>query len=226
MIVSINQPSYLPWPGYFDRIVKSDVHVVLDCVQFEKGSYTNRNWIMSKNGPLLLTMPVLHQSINDKIVNKSINNSKDWQKKHILSISQSYSKSPYYKKYITKLQNYYNLKFDYLGDALREGTNFFMRELSVDTPLLYCSEMDVSGSKSNLILNICKSLGASIYISGPFGRNYLNYSMFKDEGIEIVYHEFNQTLYNDLHDINHPNFSIIDLMFNYGSSSKDFITGR
>jgi hypothetical protein len=42
MIVSINQPAYLPWLGYFDRIAASDVHVVLDHVQFEKNSYINR----------------------------------------------------------------------------------------------------------------------------------------------------------------------------------------
>ncbi len=58
MLLSINQPAYLPWPGYFDRIARSDLHVVLDHVQFEKNSFINRNRILGANGPCWLTVPV------------------------------------------------------------------------------------------------------------------------------------------------------------------------
>lgn len=58
MIVSINQPAYLPWLGYFDRIAKSDKHVVLDHVQFEKNSMVNRNKIKTANDWCWLTIPV------------------------------------------------------------------------------------------------------------------------------------------------------------------------
>ena len=58
VIVSVNQPAYLPWLGYFDRIAASDLHVVLDNVQFEKNSFVNRNRIMTARGPTWLTVPV------------------------------------------------------------------------------------------------------------------------------------------------------------------------
>ena len=52
MKISINQPAYIPWLGYFDRIDYADIHIVLDHVQFEKNSFTNRNKITSNNGPI------------------------------------------------------------------------------------------------------------------------------------------------------------------------------
>ena len=58
MIVSINQPAYLPWLGYFHRIAVSDLHVVLDHVQFEKNSFTNRNKVRTASGTPWLTVPV------------------------------------------------------------------------------------------------------------------------------------------------------------------------
>jgi hypothetical protein len=224
MIVSINQPAYLPWAGYFDRIFKSDIHVVLDCVQFEKGSYINRNRILSKNGPTLLTIPLLHQSLHDDIVSKKINNKISWQRKHISTMKQNYSKSPYYMEYVDKMQYYYDNKFDYLGEVLRGMTELFLRELNIKTPLLYSSEMNISGEKGDLILNICKSLGASTYISGPFGRGYLNENLFRKEGINILYHNFKSPIYTQMVDPYYPNLSVIDLMFNCGPKSLSKIT--
>ena len=41
MIVSIAQPAYIPWLGYFDRIYNSDFHIVLDDVQIERNTKTS-----------------------------------------------------------------------------------------------------------------------------------------------------------------------------------------
>ena len=58
MIISAHQPAYLPWAGYLHRIAISDVFVILDNVQFEKNSFTNRNRIKSPSGSVWLTVPV------------------------------------------------------------------------------------------------------------------------------------------------------------------------
>ncbi len=43
----INQPTYLPWAGYFDLIDQSSVFVFLDDVQFDRQSWQQRNRIIS-----------------------------------------------------------------------------------------------------------------------------------------------------------------------------------
>ena len=83
MIVSINQPSYLPWLGYFDRINRSDIHIVLDHVQFEKNSIINRNKIRTQNSWSWLTVPLKTKSKygNLDIRNIEIQNTLQWKKK-------------------------------------------------------------------------------------------------------------------------------------------------
>ena len=68
MIVAVHQPQYLPWLGYFDKIDKADVFVLLDTVQFKKNEWQNRNKIKTAQGWQWLTVPVMYkypQQINE-----------------------------------------------------------------------------------------------------------------------------------------------------------------
>src|SRR5476651_588587 len=106
MRVSINQPAYLPWLGYFDRIAISDVHVVLDQVQFEKNSMTNRNKIRTSNGSSWLTVPIKTKGrFGDlSICDLEVDTSSNWRDKHWKAICQNYSRSPYFGRYASDLE--------------------------------------------------------------------------------------------------------------------------
>ena len=67
MIISIHQPNFLPWLGYFYKIAASDMFIVLDDVQYTKNSYINRSQIKTPQGCLWLTVPV-HASLSNKII--------------------------------------------------------------------------------------------------------------------------------------------------------------
>ena len=58
MIVTIHQPEHLPWLGYFNKMAKAELYVILDSVQFEKNYFQNRNKILSPNGPQWIGIPV------------------------------------------------------------------------------------------------------------------------------------------------------------------------
>ena len=91
MKVSIHQPAYLPWLGYFDRIAKSDLFIYLDNVQFEKNSYTNRNIIKGPNGPQWLTIPIKQKGhLNRKLYEIEIATDIDWRSKHLKSITNAW----------------------------------------------------------------------------------------------------------------------------------------
>ena len=49
MNVSIHQPDFFPYPGFFNKIFLSDVFIILDRTQFEFG-ITNRNKIITPEG--------------------------------------------------------------------------------------------------------------------------------------------------------------------------------
>ena len=100
MIISAHQPAYLPWCGYFQRISMSDVFVILDEVQFEKNSFTNRNQIKTSNGVFWLTVPVrLKGHLSSNIKQIEISDNGQWAKKHWKTIKQNYLKAPFFDLY-------------------------------------------------------------------------------------------------------------------------------
>src|SRR5215470_5119272 len=95
MVLTIHQPAYLPWLGYFDRIAQSDAFIFLDNVQFERNSFTNRNRIKTANGPIWLTVPVrLNGHLDQTILATEIDERRDWRRKHLRAIEQNYRRAP------------------------------------------------------------------------------------------------------------------------------------
>ncbi len=227
MIVSINQPAYLPWLGYFDRIVQSDIHIVLDNVQIERNtstSFTNRNKIRTSQGWSWLTVPISRgHTSNDEIINNVKINGEHWKRKHLNSLILSYNRSPYFEKHKIWFEKFYYQSWSHLNQLLKQSTTYLLKSLCIETPLYYSSEMNVNGQKSDLILNYCKAVSATTYLSGPFGRDYLDATSFNEAGIEIKYHEYSHPEYVQNHGEFMPYISIVDLIFNHGPDSLNIL---
>ena len=222
MILSIAQPAYLPWPGYFDRIMASDVHVVLDHVQFEKNSVINRNKIKTPQGASWLTVPVQTKgSFGHLEINRiDVTSDGHWQIKHLKSIENFYSKAACFGQFQEHLARYYQQRlFTKLIEPLREGLALFCRLLNISTPLHYSSEMNCVCKKSDLILEICRKIGATTYISGPFGRDYLEREKFEAAGIKILFHEYEYIPYPQRFGSFLPGLSTIDMLLNIGEEA-------
>ena len=99
MIVTIHQPQYLPWVGYFDKIDRADVFVLLDNVQYKKNEWQNRNRIKTAQGWQWITVPVLHRH-TEKITEVKINNTVDWPKKHLHALKYHYAKTPFSREFM------------------------------------------------------------------------------------------------------------------------------
>jgi len=227
MKISINQPAYLPWLGYYERIAVSDVHVVLDHVQFEKNSFINRNRITTKNGPAWLTIPVLTSGrfqalpINQVI----IDNQPDWKRKHWESIRQAYRKSPHFSLHEAFLTEFYATEWNLLLKYCMHLNEYLLDVLSIKTPLILSSELGINSKKTDLVLDICKKLGATTYYSGALGKNYLDEEAFQAEGIEVVYQDYHHPVYRQMHIPFVSHLSTLDLICNHGPESLGIILG-
>lgn len=223
MIVSIMQPAYLPWLGYFDRIARSDMSIVLDNVMLERSSktrFTNRNKVRTANGWSWLTVPVKTAGLGQPLIcDVEIDTEQRWQEKHLRSIAQSYAKAPNFSAYQEWLTGFFGKRHEMLAPMLRESTEYLLRALGIDTPLQYSSEMQVEGSKGELILNLCRAVGAEMYISGPFGRDYLDADSFHGAGISLEFHDYEHPEYLQFHGEFEPFMSVVDLLFNCGRES-------
>jgi len=222
MIVSMNQPAYLPWLGYFHRIAISDVHVVLDHVQFEKNSFTNRNRIRTAGGTTWLTVPVLTSGrFGSLAINTlEIDQRSAWGQKHWRTIEQNYRKAPFFAQHAAFFQTVYRKDWRLLSDLCRVLTEYLLDALGISTPLRYSSTMEPEGVKDMLVLSLCKRAGADTYLSGPLGRNYLRESLFSEGGVTVRYHDYHHPHYPQLGPRPFDaSMSVIDLLFNCGPES-------
>lgn len=219
--MSINQPAYMPWLGYFDRIAKSDLHIVLDHVQFEKNSVVNRNKIRNKTGWSWLSVPVRTKGrFGDlKISDLEVDDSSSWAKKHLATLQSSYSRASYFCNYAEYFCDLYKRDWPLLAPLLWESTSYLLRELGIFTELVRSSELSPKLRKSELILELCKEAGATTYLSGPLGRDYLDLKKFDASGIKVQFHDYQHPKYKQAFQGFEPYMSVVDLLFNHGAES-------
>lgn len=228
-LVSINQPAYLPWTGYFHRIAASDVHVVLDHVQFEKNSFTNRNKIRTREGWTWLTVPVKTKGrFGDlSIAELEIDDTLPWRRKHWAGLKLNYGKSLHFAEHAEYLQGVYDTPWGHLGELTRDMLLYQLKAFGISTPLYFSSEMGLTQQKSELVLEICQRLEADEYLSGPLGRQYLDEAAFSSSGIDVSYDDYTQPVYGQAFPGFEPYMAAVDLLFNEGpAAGRILATGQ
>lgn len=225
MIVSIHQPSYLPWLGYFDKIARSDLFIWLDNVQFQKNSFQNRNKILTKDGPVWLTVPMRTSGVlyDTLLKDVEIDNSKNWRAKHLSSIRMNYNKASRFGDCFPALTRFYEREWPTLDQLCWDMLEYFNTLFCVKTPIRRASEMSADGTKSHLILDLCKKAGATTYLSGALGRNYLDVESFSAAGIAVEFQDYKHPAYQQAYPGFTPNLAVVDLIMNENEPRR-FIT--
>lgn len=225
MIVSIHQPQFLPWLGYFDKIYKSDAFVFLDNPQYKKNEYQNRNKIRSKTGWFWLTVPVIIKNrFGQKINEVEINNLIDWKRKHVESIKQSYSKAKYFLEYKSFIDDLYSRDWNKLVDINVYTISSILKILGIEKQIYFESKLNITTDKTDRLIDICRKLNADTYLSGTGAKEYLEEDKFKENNIKLIYQEFEHPVYPQVYNDFVPYMSIIDLIFNCGTKSLEVLT--
>src|SRR5207245_2862485 len=99
MIVTIHQPNYLPYLGFFHKMANADVLVLYDTAQYSKQlGFHNRNRIKTPQGAQWLTVPVQHatlRAIRDvQIVDEP------WALRHRQALDANYRRAPCRAPYV------------------------------------------------------------------------------------------------------------------------------
>lgn len=226
MIVAIHQPNFFPWIGYFYKIYKSDVFVLLDDVQYTKNSFINRNRIKVPLGEQWLTVPVLHSgNFGQKINQVEVQNPSRSYLKIKSTIRMNYSKAPYFSEVFSiiepLLEGESNLSL--LNESIiRAIANY----LKLPARIIKSGEMNgIEGDSSERLVNICLSLGATEYLAGFGSTKYQDNDMFAAKGIKTSVYGFRHPVYSQLWGEFVPNLSFLDLLFNNGPESFKYLKG-
>lgn len=224
MILTAHQPVYLPWLGLFNKIVSADLFCYFDIAQYQTRDYNNRNKVKTNSGVQWLSVPVESKNHFRKTAGEIKIVQDGWQSSHIRTIELQYKKTPHFKKYFEKIsQAILESSTGTLGELNLCMLKEFNSILGIQTPIVIASDYDFQGAKSDLVLDMCKKLGASRYIFGSQGMKYADVESFHAEGIIPIFQEYIHPTYRQLHGDFVPNMSILDLIFNVGDQSLDVL---
>jgi hypothetical protein len=228
MKIAISQPTYLPWMGYFDLIDQVDKFILLDDAQFGKQSWDQRNRIKSPTGLQWLTVPVItHGRMGQRLCDTEISDAQFWEKQ-LRAVKVSCGKAPYFDIYFPRLRQLHCETESKLVDLNLKLISWIANELGLTTPMVRSSSLDVAGKRSERLVSMCKSLGATDYVS-PRTALYLleDLPIFSESGIGVWFHNYTHPEYKQ----RFPPFcayaSVLDLMFNEGPRALEIIrSGR
>lgn len=229
MIVAIHQPQYMAWSGYFHKIARADLFVVLDDVQFKKNEWQHRNRIRTSQGWQWLSVPNRYR-FPQKINEVAVNNEIDWRAKHRHSLEAAYGKAPFFDEYWRDFESFYSESWNDLASLNIASVKLLCRFLGIATAIETSSCHGFDGTSTERLVNICRYFKADMYLSGSGGTEYLDENMFSRAGVRVGYQEFVPPRYpqhwarNDEEFV--PGLSAADLLFNCGTKSLSVLMGK
>ena len=175
MIVSIHQPEHFPYLGFFQKMNKADLFIILDNVKFKKNNFQNRNRFLNSNADEeWFTVPV-EKKANSKLI-KDVMVSEDfgWRKKLIkqMKLNFGYDLSSVYDD-------------EYIKNINMNSIEFCRKRLGIKTTMILSSDLNVGGTKTELLCNLCKQVGASTYLAGSGSLEYMDIEAFSGINLEF-----------------------------------------
>lgn len=223
MIVGIHQPNFLPWLGYFQKIFSCNVFILLDTVQLPRGkSFCNRTAIKAKEQTVWLTVPVLDKGKLSLINEVRIAKNQPWIRKHLGRISSFYGKAPFFNKYYRDLEQIYHCGHDFLVELNKAFLDYVAEQLGVKTELVFASTLLPQNTGGlDYLISLIKEVGGTSYLSGTGAgsRRYIREEQFANEGINLIWQNYVHPVYPQLGEGFISNLSVLDLLFNLGSSA-------
>jgi hypothetical protein len=225
----ITQSNYIPWKGSFDVFDRADVVVLYDDVQYTRRDWRNRNKIKTAQGLKWLTVPVSVKGRYEQKINEVEISDPAWAKSHWGSITGAYAEAPHFSTYRDRLLDLYEQasKLTMLSKINHLMLAEVSRWLGIDTAFHWSTEFAAAGEPTERLVNLCRELGATSYLTGPAAKSYLEVGEFEQVGITVEWMDYSRyPPYPQLHGQFEPAVSVVDVLLNCGNEAPNFIFGR
>ncbi|MEJ2730273.1 MAG: WbqC family protein [Deltaproteobacteria bacterium] len=227
MIISTSQPYFLPFPGFFYKAHLSDVFVILDSVQFPRGTtWLSRNRFKNDQGAFSLTVPVWKKGLGlQRIHEVRACYEFRWVSKHLASLKTAYARAPYFGDHLPFIETTYRNRFERLIDINLAFIRYLFRQLKMETEIKLLSELGIQAAGNQMLVEICRRLGASVYLAQQAAVKYLDRGLFQKEAVEVQLIKPPACVYPQLWGAFISNLSALDLLLNCGPKAHDILTG-
>lgn len=223
--VVIVQSNYIPWKGYFDLIRRADELVLYDDVQYTRRDWRNRNRIKTRDGLQWLTIPVAVKGNYDAPIKEIRVAEVGWAERHWKTIRRAYARAPFFDLYADAVAGMYaRAGSDRLSDVNRLFIERIASLLGIPTRISTSMEYPLVAGKTERLVDLCRQLDATEYLSGPSARAYIDADQFAAAGITLTYMDYSG--YPDYPQLFPPfehAVTVLDLLFNTGSRATEYL---
>lgn len=220
-IVAIHQPNFFPWLGYFNKLARADVFLVMDNVQLSKkgGTWSNRVRLLLNGQAAWATMPIVRSySGRRDIKDIKIDQSKSWQATLLKTIEANYRRAPFFEVVFPLISQLVINPTDCLTTYNLSAITTLSTTLNLDaSKLVMGSTLSVQDGGTNLLISMVKAVDGTAYLCGGGAGGYQEDDKFGRQGIELIYQDFKHPEYPQLNTSEFiPGLSIIDVLMNCG----------
>jgi hypothetical protein len=195
--------AYFPPVHYMALIARSDEILIEKEENYLKQTFRNRCYILSSNGPMVLSVPVLLGSFHKTALKDiKIDYSKRWQQIHTRGITSSYKSSAYYLFYYDHIEKVINRNHKYLIDLNTDALETLLRITGLTTNVSYTTAFEPAGKAA---YDFRYEITPKKKIRGTIFNLTEYYQVFKNKSGFV------------------PGLSILDLIFNAGPDSVSYL---
>ena len=222
-VVCIHQPDFAPWLGFFERLQRCQMFIVLDNVQFLRRGWHHRDRIRTADGERWLTVPVLKRGRREQPINQvEIDESTDWRRQHLEVMRHAYRRAACFQPHFSAISEIYGRRHARLIELNRDLIDYLARQLDAVADTCLASELSVDGGGTGMLVELVRAVGGSSYLTGQGARAYLDESRFAAAGIEVEWQRFADPVYAQLHgDRFVGGLSSLDYLFNCVEAGTD-----
>jgi hypothetical protein len=219
-VVAIHQPNFFPWLGYFNKIVRADVFILLDHVQYPKprGNWSNRVKVLVNGVPTWMTMPVEHNYPGFRRIDEiRVDERTPWRRKLVNLLQPNYSRAAAFKTVFPVVREWIECPADRVVDYNLNAVTGICDRLGISTAhLVRSSTLGMDGSKSRLLIDLITAVGGNVYLTGDGAGGYMEEGLFAAAGIEVMHQQFQHPAYDQGHADFVPGLSIVDPLLHCG----------
>lgn len=223
--IAILQSNYIPWKGYFDMIAAVDTFILYDEMQYTRRDWRNRNKIKTAQGTQWLTVPVSVKGKYTQTIAETEIRDADWAAKHWKTLELTYARAPHFKSVAEWLRPLYlECRETHLSAMNQRFLTEICTRIGITTPILRSEDFTLAEGKSERLADLCIQADASVYVSGPAAKNYIEPSVFSNRGLELEWFSYEgYPHYTQLWEPFEHGVTILDLLFNCGDATPDYM---
>jgi hypothetical protein len=154
-----------------------------------------------------------------------VDDSKKWRRRHWNLIVENYRHAPFFTHYEDIFREAYERSWEMLVELDVFLIERLMEILGLRSRTMFSSELDLGATaKTDRLIKLLRKVGATAFLEGPAGSNFIEEHKLRSAGIELGYHEYVHPVYRQQFEPFIPYLSVVDLVFNHGSDSLPIIT--